>query len=86
MIRQVIVLFNNTLNRLVKCQIQADYMNERNFTIWQRLKFIVNERGGIRGLYRGIAPGSLRSFVGNGSAMVVMQWCQKKVTEHGLRN
>jgi len=38
------------------------------------------------GLYRGIAPGSLRSFVGNGSAMVVMQYLQKKVTELGLRD
>ena len=70
----------------MKCQIQAGYMKEKNFTIWQRLKFIVNERGGVTGLYRGIAPGSLRSFVDNGSAMVVMQWCQKQVTLYGLRD
>ncbi len=29
-------------------------------TILERAKFIVKERGGILGLYRGIAPGSLR--------------------------
>jgi solute carrier family 25 carnitine/acylcarnitine transporter 20/29 len=58
----------------------------RNLTIIERAKFIVRERGGILGLYRGIAPGSLRSFVGNGSAMVVMQYLQKKVTELGLRD
>lgn len=55
-------------------------------SIFQRLKFIIQERGGIVGLYRGISPGLLRSFVGNGSAMVVMQWAQKQVTKHGLRD
>lgn len=58
----------------------------RNMTILERAQFIVRERGGILGLYRGIAPGSLRSFIGNGTAMVVMQWLQKKVTESGLRD
>jgi len=71
---------------LIKCQIQSGYLQERNMTIVERAKFIVKERGGILGLYRGIAPGSLRSFVGNGSAMVVMQYLQKKVTESGLRD
>ena len=39
-------------------------------SIYQRLQFIIRERGGFLGLYRGIAPGSLRSFIGNGFAMV----------------
>jgi solute carrier family 25 carnitine/acylcarnitine transporter 20/29 len=51
----------------------------------QALK-IRKESGGIRGLYRGLAPGSWRSFTANGTAMVVMQYCQKKVTEWGLRD
>ena len=33
----------------------------------QLTKFIVRERGGFWGLYRGIAPGSIRSFIGNGN-------------------
>ncbi len=37
----------------------------------ERLRFIYKERGGIRGFYRGILPGSLRSFFGNGWGMVV---------------
>lgn len=55
-------------------------------SIIQRLKFIVREHGGLMGLYRGIMPGSIRSFIGNGSGMIVMQWAQKKVTELGLRD
>ena len=45
----------------------------RKFTIFQRTKYIINERGGFLGLYRGIAPGTIRSFFANGSAMAVMQ-------------
>lgn len=37
----------------------------------ERLRFIYKERGGIKGFYRGILPGSLRSFFGNGWGMVV---------------
>ena len=37
----------------------------------ERLRFIYRERGGFLGLYRGILPGSLRSFFGNGWGMVV---------------
>lgn len=71
---------------LVKCQVQAGYLEEKKLTITQRLKYIVRERGGFFALYRGLAPGTLRSFVANGSAMVVMQYAQRKVTEWGLRD
>lgn len=47
-------------------------------SIVQRIKHIASQKGGILGLYRGIAPGSLRSFIGNGFGMVVMQYAQKK--------
>ena len=50
------------------------------------MQFIYRERGGFVGLYRGIAPGSWRSFLANGAAMVVMQKAQKKVTDWGLRD
>ena len=52
----------------------------------QRLKLAYSDRGGVRGLYRGIVPGSIRSFLANGTAMVVMTFAQKKVTEWGLRD
>ena len=52
----------------------------------QRVKFIVRERGGITGLYRGIAPGTVRGFFAYGSSMVVMQYAQRKATEFGLRD
>ena len=71
---------------LIKCQIQAGYLEEKHMSTYQRIKFIYCECGGIFGLYRGIAPGTLRSFLANGSAMVVMQSAQRKVTEWGLRD
>lgn len=71
---------------LIKCQIQADYMGEKKMSIFQRLRFIVREHGGVLALYRGIMPGSIRSFIGNGTGMIVMQYAQKKVTEFGLRD
>jgi hypothetical protein len=52
----------------------------------QRLRYVIKERGGFFALYRGIAPGLLRSFVGNGSAMAVMIYLQRKVSEWGLRD
>ena len=54
-------------------------------SVYARLKYTVQERG-VLALYRGILPGSLRSFVGNGFAMIVMQYAQRKVTELGLRD
>lgn len=55
-------------------------------SIFQRLRYIVREHGGVLALYRGIMPGSIRSFIGNGTGMMVMQLAQKKVTELGLRD
>lgn len=43
------------------------------------------DRGGMPGLYRGIVPGSIRSFLANGCAMIVMSYAQRKVTELGWR-
>ena len=37
------------------------------------------------GLYRGIGPGTIRSFLANGTSMIVMVNAQKKVTELGWR-
>ena len=46
---------------------------------------VIRERGGFFGLYRGIVPGSIRSFLANGCAMIVMSFAQRKVSELGLR-
>ena len=50
------------------------------------MKLTVREKGGLSGLYRGLGPGSIRSFLANGSSMVVMQWAQRKVSELGFRD
>jgi hypothetical protein len=61
-------------------------LNDRHMTLIQRFRYVMNERGGFFGLYRGILPGSIRSFAGNGCAMVLMQYAQKKVSELGWRD
>ena len=55
-------------------------------SIPQRLSFIIQERGGFVGLYRGLGPGLFRSFFANGCAMVVMQYAQRKVSDLGWRD
>ena len=71
---------------LIKCQVQAGYLDEKNLTLFQRAKYLVRERGGILALYRGLGPGTWRSFLANGTAFAVMQHAQKKVTDWGLRD
>lgn len=69
---------------VIKSQIQANYKAEKNSI--QQIMFVIKERGGLFGLYRGITPGSIRSFFANGSAFVVMSLAQRKVTEMGFRD
>ena len=68
----------------IKTRVQCRYGDVKLSTV-KRLKLVVEEVG-FFGLYRGLAPGSMRAFVGNGSAMVVMAAAQKKTTEWGLRD
>ncbi|XP_033738175.1 mitochondrial ornithine transporter 1-like [Pecten maximus] len=68
----------------MKCQVQADYGNK--MSVLQRMKLIIRERGGFFALYRGIMPGTIRSFLANGTSMIVMSYAQKKVSEMGLRD
>ncbi len=65
-------------------QVQGSY-GRTDQSILQRMKAVVREKGGILKLYRGIGPGTIRSFIANGSSMIVMQAAQKKVSEWGLR-
>eukprot|EP00118_Oscarella_pearsei_P004581 m.19850 g.19850 ORF g.19850 m.19850 type:complete len:299 (+) comp27914_c0_seq6:193-1089(+) len=68
----------------MKSQVQAGYGGK--MPLWRRLRLTVKEKGGFFALYRGIGPGSIRSFLANGSSMLVMQWAQRKVSQLGLRN
>ena len=68
----------------MKSQVQGGYGPERS--LLARMRMVVRERGGFLALYRGIGPGTIRSFIANGTSMAVMQWAQKKVTEWGIRD
>lgn len=64
----------------MKSQIQGGY-GQQNLTLLQRLAGVVRERG-VFGLYRGLGPGSARSFLANGLSMTVMKWTEGQLTEY----
>lgn len=66
----------------MKSQAQG---TERKMSTLKRMLLIMRERGGFFALYRGIVPGTMRSFVANGTSMVVMAAAQRKASEWGLR-
>ncbi|XP_050023323.1 uncharacterized protein [Dermacentor andersoni] len=68
----------------MKSQVQGHY--GQNVSLLQRMKSIYRQKGGFTAMYRGLAPGSIRSFVANGTSMIVMSYAQRKVTELGLRD
>lgn len=68
----------------MKCQVQSNYGEK--VSVIQKMKIVIKERGGFFGLYRGLMPGTIRSFLANGTSMVVMQYAQRKVSELGLRS
>ncbi|CAD5119835.1 DgyrCDS8418 [Dimorphilus gyrociliatus] len=68
----------------MKAQVQGDYGKRQSS--WKRLKETFSSRGGFFGLYRGLLPGVMRSFISNGSSMVVMVAAHRKVSEWGLRD
>ena len=70
---------------LARCQIQAGYLKEKNLSIIGRIKYAYIERGGLRGVYRGFGPGSIRCFLGNGFGMILMQFIQRSLKEWGIR-
>ncbi|KAK6188766.1 hypothetical protein SNE40_004878 [Patella caerulea] len=67
----------------MKCQVQCDY--GQKVSVVQRMRNVIRERGGFFALYRGLMPGTIRSFLANGTSMVVMVTAQRKVSEWGLR-
>ena len=66
-------------------QVQCNYGGDK-LTLRQRFALVLKERGGFRGLYRGITPGTCRSLLSNGTSFVVMTYAQKKITQLGLRD
>ena len=68
----------------MKSQVQSGYGPDES--VVKRMRRVVKERGGFLALYRGIGPGTIRSFLANGTSMVVMQHAQRKISEWGLRD
>ena len=62
---------------VMKNQIQAGTTGAGEGNIFRRAKFLLEHRGGIRGLYRGMGPGVVRSLIANGSSMIAFSYCQK---------
>ena len=67
----------------MKSQVQGAYGKDQ--PVWRRMQLVIRERGGFFGLYRGIVPGTIRSFLANGTSMIVMATAQRRVSEWGLR-
>ncbi len=64
----------------MKSQVQGGY-GGRDVTLVQRLRGVVREKG-VLGLYRGLGPGSVRSFFANGLSMTVMKWAEGHLTQY----
>jgi len=72
-------------NFIVLCNVDL-VVFFRNQSLLTRMRGVIRDRGGIIGLYRGLGPGTIRSFISNGASMTVMVQAQKKVTEWGWRD
>ena len=69
---------------VLKNMAQADYTTAGKTNI-ERARYIMRTQG-VLGFYRGILPGSSSVFLRNGTAMIVMQYANKKIEELGLRD
>ena len=67
----------------MKSQVQGQY-GQSNVSVLSRMSHTIKERG-FFALYRGIGPGTIRSFLANGTSMIVMSFAHRKVSEWGLR-
>jgi solute carrier family 25 carnitine/acylcarnitine transporter 20/29 len=70
---------------VMKNQIQAGTKGAGEGNIFQRAKFLLQHRGGIRGLYRGMGPGIVRSLIANGSSMIAFSFCQQCFREASVQ-
>eukprot|EP01116_Phalansterium_solitarium_P003888 TRINITY_DN14723_c0_g1_i1.p1 TRINITY_DN14723_c0_g1~~TRINITY_DN14723_c0_g1_i1.p1 ORF type:complete len:281 (-),score=67.60 TRINITY_DN14723_c0_g1_i1:228-1070(-) len=67
----------------LKNQVQAETQGVGS-SLRERAAHLIRTHGPL-GLFRGIVPGTLSIFLRNGAAMVVMQYAQRKLSEHGFR-
>lgn len=67
----------------MKSQVQGQY-GQSNVSVLSRMSRTIKERG-FFSLYRGIGPGTIRSFLANGTSMIVMSFAHRKVSDWGLR-
>lgn len=67
----------------MKSQVQGQY-GQSNVSVLSRMSHTIKERG-FFALYRGIGPGTIRSFLANGTSMIVMSFAHRKVSDWGLR-
>ena len=63
-----------TTKSVIQSDMTGKYKQMRGAT-WKVMGQIFQERG-IKGLYRGFGPGAGRSFVANGTSMVIYSWFQ----------
>lgn len=63
-----------------KSLIQAEG-KYKGMPTFQVLRLVYQERGIVRGLYRGFLPGASRSFFANGASMIVYSWFQDQVRQ-----
>jgi solute carrier family 25 carnitine/acylcarnitine transporter 20/29 len=66
-----------TTKSVIQGDITGKYKNMSGAT-WKVMADIYRQRG-IKGLYRGFGPGAGRSFVANGTSMVVYSWFQESL-------
>ena len=64
----------------MKSQVQGGY-GDSSLSLRRRLVSVFQEKG-LFGLYRGLGPGSVRSFLANGLSMAIMLWTEKQMTEY----
>ena len=64
----------------MKSQIQGNY-GDSSLSLLQRMQGVVREKG-FFALYRGLGPGSIRSFTANGLSMIALKWTEGLLTEY----
>jgi solute carrier family 25 carnitine/acylcarnitine transporter 20/29 len=87
-------VLKNQVQADMSLQVGREYRGKSSFgrpietivqpTLLQRAQYLISTHG-VRGLYRGILPGTIRSFLSNGFSMVVMLQAHAAITALGLR-
>lgn len=68
-----------TTKSVIQSDTTGKYKKMRNAT-WHVMKGIYLEKG-VKGFYRGFGPGAGRSFIANGTSMVVYAWFQDTIRD-----